>query len=288
VAAGRFAGDAELGPSPVPCFELLESLAAAGFYGVELRRRDAAPWRESDGVEFRNVAVTAHKGKEGPCWEHFQAVMYRGPFKSVEDDDGHVYERGQQIAVCRKTFELLQREPYQGVFEYSEPRDPVAPDEARPFPCNRPSALRDPRELKGSSGRAPASALAPPATARAQGGGHRRLAIFTRSGAPGAGSARELVRSLEGFDGIEVRVVDLAEDEDAPMPAQLRLRLSLSGDACLPALVLDGVVVALGSVPGRDELGRLIAEGRPRGTLPLDNAGSAPAPNDSCDTPGCC
>ena len=67
----------------------------------------AKPYRTVEGVEFRAVTVTAYKGKEGPCIERNQAVIYRGPWKQVLDDDGHTLERGARMAVCDKTFTAL-------------------------------------------------------------------------------------------------------------------------------------------------------------------------------------
>ena len=92
--------------------------------------------------------MLAHKGKQGPCLERNQALVYRGPFRSVEDDDGHRFVRGERIAVCDKTFHLLQREPYTEVFEPVEPVEEVQIDEAKSFDCKR-SARRHPRETKG-------------------------------------------------------------------------------------------------------------------------------------------
>jgi len=79
-------------------------------------------------------------------------VIYRGPFKKVEDDDGHVYHRGDRMAVCDKTFHLLQREPYAGLFEPIEPLAEIAPEAAVAFDCKR-SARRHPREMKGDDHR---------------------------------------------------------------------------------------------------------------------------------------
>lgn len=126
----------------------LKAFEDAGFYGVQIAQRQAEPWRTVEGIEFRSVTVTAYKGKQGPCRERKQAVIYRGPFKKVEDDDGHVYYRGERMAVCDKTFQLLRREPYAGLFEYVEPRSEVPPADAQPFDC-RPAARRHPRETKG-------------------------------------------------------------------------------------------------------------------------------------------
>jgi hypothetical protein len=94
--------------------------------------------------------VVAYKGKEGPCFDHKQAVIYRGPFREVKDDDGHVLRRGARTAVCEKTFRILSREPYRSHVEPIEPRVPVVPEEAPPFPCAKGALVRDPRETKGA------------------------------------------------------------------------------------------------------------------------------------------
>ncbi len=128
--------------------KLLAAFEAAGFHGVEIVKRQHHPWRTIESVEFRSMTVVAFKGKQGPCLEANQAVIYRGPFKQVEDDDGHVYLRGTRTAVCDKTFRLLQRPPYSGHFIPVDPREIVNLADAKPFDCRRPS-LRPPRETKG-------------------------------------------------------------------------------------------------------------------------------------------
>lgn len=126
----------------------LAAFEEAGFHGIEIVKRQREPWRTVDGIEFRSITVLAHKGKQGPCLERNQAVIYRGPFKKVEDDDGHTYLRGARVAVCDKTFQLLQQPPYIGTFDAIEPRESIALEAAQPFDCRR-SKLRDPRETKG-------------------------------------------------------------------------------------------------------------------------------------------
>jgi len=127
----------------------LEAFEAAGFYGVTLTARASEPWRTVDGIEFRSVTVTAYKGKAGPCVDYKQAVIYRGPFSEVIDDDGHVLRRGVRTAVCEKTFQILSREPYRAHFEPVEPLVPVSDGDARPFPCTKGAIRRHPRETKG-------------------------------------------------------------------------------------------------------------------------------------------
>lgn len=126
----------------------LRSFEKAGFYGIGILERQEAPWRVVDGIEFRSVTVEAYKGKEGPCRERYQAVVYKGPFKEVLDDDGHRMRRGERVAVCDKTFGLFSREPYREHFELVEPYETVPLDEAEPFDCSRTSP-RHPAETKG-------------------------------------------------------------------------------------------------------------------------------------------
>ncbi|MCM2373963.1 methyltransferase domain-containing protein [Aporhodopirellula aestuarii] len=128
--------------------EFLKAFEDAGFHGIEIVKRQAEPWRIVEGIEFRSVTVVAHKGKQGPCLERGQAVSYRGPFKKVQDDDGHTYFRGERMAVCDKTFNLLQQEPYTNMFDAIEPREVVSLEDAKPFGCRR-STRRHPRETKG-------------------------------------------------------------------------------------------------------------------------------------------
>lgn len=43
----------------------------------------------------------------------------------MKDDDGHVFIRGERSAVCEKTFNLMQQEPYADMFYTVEPSVPV-------------------------------------------------------------------------------------------------------------------------------------------------------------------
>ena len=140
--------------------KFLEAFEDAGFHGIQIVKRQREPWHTVDGIEFRSVTVVAHKGKHDPCLEANQAVIYRGPFKQVEDDDGHVYPRGVRMAVCDKTFHLLQQEPYVGLFDAVEPREAILLDEALPFD-SRHSKVRDPRETKGTEYHATTASVSP-------------------------------------------------------------------------------------------------------------------------------
>ena len=126
----------------------LQAFEKAGFYGIEILKRDAEPWQTVEGIEFRSVTVRAWKGKEGPCLERNQAVIYKGPFSNVKDDDGHVIRRGQRYAVCDKTYNLYKKAPYAEHFEFIAPREEVPVEGAKEFDCSRDST-RHPRETKG-------------------------------------------------------------------------------------------------------------------------------------------
>jgi len=130
--------------------ELLRGLESAGFYGVTIDRWADEPFRVVRGIEFRAVTITARKGKEGPCFEGNQAVIYKGPWRKVEDDDNHVLRRGERMAVCEKTYRILTSPPYAADIIPVPPRLAVPDEERRPYDCSR-IAPRHPRESKGET-----------------------------------------------------------------------------------------------------------------------------------------
>ncbi len=127
----------------------LDAFEQAGFYGISLLERQEDPWRTVEGIEFRSATVAAYKGKEGPCWDQKHAVVYRGPFRQVEDDEGHVLKRGIRTAVCEKTYGIYSQDPYRSHFELVPPRVLITLQQAPPFPCAHGTLRRDPKETKG-------------------------------------------------------------------------------------------------------------------------------------------
>jgi len=138
----------------------LRAFADAGFYGIEVLTFDTQPWRTVEGIEFRSMTVQAFKGKQGPCFERNQAVIYRGPFKEVLDDDGHRMERGVRYAVCDKTYSLYKKTPYAAFFEFIDPLDGIPTESANPYDCAR-TTRRHPKETKGQDYRATAQTSSP-------------------------------------------------------------------------------------------------------------------------------
>jgi arsenite methyltransferase len=135
--------------------EFLEMFERAGFHGIEILSRQAEPWQVIDGIEFRSLTVRAFKGKQGDCWERNQAVIYKGPWRAVQDDDGHTLYRGERMAVCDKTFHLYTdpSSPYQSDLIPVLPHSEIPLESVRSFNCSR-DAVRDPREIKGLDYRA--------------------------------------------------------------------------------------------------------------------------------------
>jgi SAM-dependent methyltransferase len=132
--------------------EFLAEFERVGFYGVEILNRQPEPWAIVEGIEFRSVTVRAYKGKDGPCLDCRQAVIYKGPWKRVMDDDGHTLERGVPMAVCDKTYRIYTGEPYTSQIVPVPPREPMGLDQAVTFDCRR-NLVRDPRETKGAQAR---------------------------------------------------------------------------------------------------------------------------------------
>ncbi|RKY19333.1 MAG: methyltransferase [Planctomycetota bacterium] len=113
----------------------IDAFARAGLEGMRILERSETPWRVVEGIEFRSLTVEAFRVESGACLEQNQAVIYRGPWSSVSDDDGHTLRRGQRMAVCGRTFAKLTGAPYAGEIVGVEPALAVDPARAQPFAC---------------------------------------------------------------------------------------------------------------------------------------------------------
>lgn len=127
--------------------EMLEVFRKAGFQAVCFNKWSGDPWQVIEGIEFRSVTITAYKGEGTECLDKGHAVIYRGPFSYVRDDDGHEYPRGQRMAVCERTFRMLTEGPYKDEFIGITPAI-----EREPVPWCAPSGTTRPAaETKGGS-----------------------------------------------------------------------------------------------------------------------------------------
>ena len=96
--------------------DFLQAFVEAGFVAVTLDKWDAQPWQVVEGIEFRAVTITATKPQPVPCLDKGHAVIYKGLFSKVYDDEGHVFRRGQRMAVCERSYELLTSDVYNEQF----------------------------------------------------------------------------------------------------------------------------------------------------------------------------
>ena len=126
----------------------IDEFISAGFEGGRIDKRQEEPWQTVNGIEFRSVTILAFKKFSDVCLERNQAVIYRGPFSKVMDDDGHTYVRGQRTAVCEKTYQMLAEQSFQNSFYQIEPFNEIPRESAKQFDCSR-DQLRHPRETKG-------------------------------------------------------------------------------------------------------------------------------------------
>ena len=126
----------------------VDEFVGIGFEGARIDKRQEEPWQSVNGIEFRSVTILAFKAFSDVCLERKQSVIYRGPFREVQDDDGHNYVRGQRTAVCEKTFQMLAEQSFGDSFYMIEPHQEVPRESAETFDCSR-DQLRHPRESKG-------------------------------------------------------------------------------------------------------------------------------------------
>lgn len=104
--------------------EFLLAFEQAGFHGVTLVSLQAEPWQTVEDIEFRSATVIAYKGNDlEPVSEDDEPVamvIYRGPFARIQDERGHVFERGEATLVTELTLETLMRQPYVDLFDFGQ------------------------------------------------------------------------------------------------------------------------------------------------------------------------
>ncbi len=125
----------------------IEGFQDAGFIAIKVDKWDAQPWRVVEGIEFRSVTLTAVKGAGSECLDKGHAVIYRGPYAEVRDDEGHIFPRGERMAVCERTCRLLCDGPYGEDFIGITP---ATLREPRPW-CAPPGTRRPAAETKGGA-----------------------------------------------------------------------------------------------------------------------------------------
>jgi len=107
--------------------EFLQVFKDAGFAALAYDKWEAAPWQTVEHIEFRSVTLTAVKPDSRDPMDHGHAVIYRGPYTHVVDEQGRVYFRGERMAVSDVQFQRLSQDPYAGDFITIEPPAGIVP-----------------------------------------------------------------------------------------------------------------------------------------------------------------
>ena len=87
--------------------EFLDQVSASGFVGARYDQWSVEPWQVVEGIEFRSVTLTAYKPITQKHADRGHAVIYRGPYSKIHDDQGNYYPRGERIAVSDSIYKLL-------------------------------------------------------------------------------------------------------------------------------------------------------------------------------------
>jgi len=130
--------------------EFLQAFVATGFVAVTYDKWESHAWQVVEGIEFRSVTITAIKPHHEPCLDKGHAVIYRGAFSKVYDDEGHVFYRGQRMAVCERSFNLLTSEAYNNQFIGIKPAQEHAPQSW----CHTSGSVRAAADTKGAAHKA--------------------------------------------------------------------------------------------------------------------------------------
>lgn len=94
---------------------LIETAKSAGFYGVSFEHDYV--WKVINGITFSSIVIKGWKfEKNSACIYKGQYAIYKGPFQSVSDDDGHTYHQGERVEICTDTAKKLTMQPYAGDF----------------------------------------------------------------------------------------------------------------------------------------------------------------------------
>lgn len=111
--------------------EPLRAAEAAGFTGIHLEKFGASCCLRQGDVGMRELLLVGTK----PTSSRFdlkQAVVYRGPFRELRDDQGNVFPRGSAVFVSGNAVELLRNGAAAEQFSFLAPGDVPVAEEFEP------------------------------------------------------------------------------------------------------------------------------------------------------------
>ena len=101
----------------VPTAErLIGELESAGFVDLYFEKLGQGPCFTADGVECRETKLVGFKPHPRHVALQSYQVLYRGPFRAIEDDRGQKFRRGQWTTIDAATWQHLQSTPHRDQF----------------------------------------------------------------------------------------------------------------------------------------------------------------------------
>lgn len=94
--------------------DLMTALEEAGFVDLRLTTFRSGACFEHQGTALRETQIVANRPVE--CSAKTCAIVFKGPFQSVTDDEGHVWRRGEPTTVSWNRWVWLQRGPLADLF----------------------------------------------------------------------------------------------------------------------------------------------------------------------------
>jgi hypothetical protein len=105
-----------------------------------------------EGIEFRSMTLRAFKACPVVNRGRQQAILYKGPWRSVVDDAGETLLRGQRVSVGETEFARYTRPPYADQIEAVKPQGGADPANSLPLACCPDADRERDEESPGSPG----------------------------------------------------------------------------------------------------------------------------------------
>jgi catechol 2,3-dioxygenase-like lactoylglutathione lyase family enzyme len=86
---------------------LLQAVHDAGFEQVALTKFGSNPCFTLGDAELRETMIEARTRASDGC-EGWIDIVYKGPFVSIQDDEGHVFPRGERVSICNATWKAME------------------------------------------------------------------------------------------------------------------------------------------------------------------------------------
>jgi hypothetical protein len=111
-------------PNSANAGDLIADLEAAGFEGIHFSKLDDDACFTIDGRGLRETRIIAFRPSK-PSDRAARTILYEGPFRTVEDDLGRTFHRGQWILIDEAGWNRLRSSPISDQFLFgASPKGP--------------------------------------------------------------------------------------------------------------------------------------------------------------------